>query len=726
MLQAKGRMDSANSNKQAVMSFFDELKRRNVFRVGIAYAIATWVLLQITEVVTPILGLPDWAPKLIFVILAVGFVPALIFAWAFELTPEGLKKEKDVDRSESITRHTGRKLDYIIIAVLGLAVSLLLVDRYTGQPVSDSQQMVKKSIAVLPFVNISSDKEQEYFSDGITEEILNALASVKELKVAGRTSSFAFKGQNQDLRRIGELLGVDHILEGSVRKSGTAVRITAQLVQVEDGFHMWSDTYDRELTDIFAIQDEIAAEILIQLKAQLFDEERLLLVSQRTDPEVYDLYLLAKQRLYSRTRQTIESAVELLDQAIAKDPDYAPVYAQHGIATLLLSDRGAYGTIPEAEAQKQGKRFIDRALEMNPQLAEAWAGLGLYHIGQPTEHEQAIDALAKALSINPNLIDASNWLQITLTLSGDPRGALQLLEQMTQRDPLYRPGFGNAVGAFDDFGQEDKAQALIDQFRSYDPNDAQLLSVDALHHFYYGRSAEGFRLAEQAYQLAPTDAVMHFRFTIGLLQTLQVERIAEEGLDFFKVDALDLLGRRDEAFELAFELSRDGYPWGLFRLYNRTDRSQELIDYLEERWPGLDAFAADYPHNQDGYGLMLEVALAYSRTGNTTRFDDALLLVENAMSHLSGQGINHSLFMVQNAKYLALAGDYDEAITQLEQAIDRGFRSYPLSATHTPMFEPLRDDSRFVAVQAVMLDNINVEREALGLEAIDPLNQFWH
>jgi len=328
-------MDSANSNKQAVMTFFDELKRRNVFRVGIAYAIATWVLLQITEVITPILGLPDWAPKLIFVILAVGFVPALIFAWAYELTPEGLKKEKDVDRSESITHHTGRKLDFAIIAVLVLAVGLLLADRYTGQPVSDSQQMVKKSIAVLPFVNISSDKEQEYFSDGITEEILNSLASVKELKVAGRTSSFAFKGQNQDLRRIGELLGVDHILEGSVRKSGTTVRITAQLIQVEDGFHLWSDTYDRELTDVFAIQDEIASEILIQLKAQLLDEERPVLVSRRTDPEVYDLYLLAKQRLYGRTRQTIELAVELLDQAIAKDPDYAPAFAQRGIATIF-------------------------------------------------------------------------------------------------------------------------------------------------------------------------------------------------------------------------------------------------------------------------------------------------------------------------------------------------------------------------------------------------------
>ncbi len=707
------------------MSFFKELKRRNVIRVAIAYVIVAWLLLQVADVVLNNIEAPDWVFQAILLLVAFGFPFALIFAWAFELTPEGLKKEKDIVRSESITHITGRKLDFIIITVLVLALGYFAYDKFLLQPVSDSQQMAKKSIALLPFVNISSDKEQEYFSDGITEEILNSLASVKELKVAGRTSSFAFKGQNQDLRRIGELLGVEHILEGSVRKAGTTVRITAQLVQVEDGFHLWSATYDRELTDVFAIQDEIATEILKQLKAQLLDEERQVLVSQRTDPEVYDLYLLAKQRLYGRTRPTIESAVELLDQAIAKDPDYTPAYAQRGIATMLLSDR-AYGTVPDAEAQKQGKRFIDAAVEMNPQLAEAWAGLGLYYIGQPTEHEQAIEALAKALSINPNLIDASNWLHNALVNSGDPRGALQLLELMTQRDPLYRPGFGNSVNAYNIFGQEDEAQALIDKYRSYDPNDPQLLSVDAMHHFYSGRSAEGFRLAEQAYQLRPTDAVIHFRFTIGLLQTLQVERIAEEGVDFLKIGALDLLGHRDEAFELALELAREGYIGALFALYNRADRSQELIDYLEERWPALDAFAADYPHDEFGYDLMAEVTLAYSRTGNTERFEDALLLVENAMSHLSGQGIDNYIFMHRNAKYLALAGEYDEAIIQLENAIERGFRSYAVSATFTPMFEPLRDDPRFVAAQDAMVDKANIERQALGLEPVDTLDQMWY
>ena len=734
------RLQTLKANQRPALSFFNELKRRNVFKVSIAYIVMAWLVMQVTDVILNNITAPEWVFRVVLLFLAIGLPFAVFFAWEFELTPEGLKREHEVDRSQSITTQTSRKLDFLIIGALVLALGYFSYDKFVwsvereaarieaaveeASAPADDVLVSDKSIAVLPFVNMSDDAGNEYFSDGISEEILNALAKVKNLKVAGRTSSFAFKGRNEDLRTIGEALGVSYILEGSVRKAGVQVRITAQLVKADDGFHLWSETYDRELTDIFAIQDEIANAILIQLRARLFDEEPQVLVSQRTDPEVYDLYLLAKQRLYGRTRLTIESAVELLDQAIAKDPDYAPAYAQRGIATFLLSDRN-YGTIPQAEAHVQGKRFIDAALEMDPQLAEAWAGLGLYHAERPSEHEQAIDALTKALSINPNLINASNWLQHALKASGDSRGALQLLEQMTQRDPLYRPGFGNAVRTFDDFGQEDKALALIDRFRKYDPNDPQLLQADARHHLYRGRAAEGLRLAEQAYQLAPTNSGIHSVFTYCLLMTGQVERIAEEGVDFFKVDALDMLGRRDEAFELAFKLSREGYPRNLFALYNRSDRSQELIDYLEERWPALDAFAADYPHDTYGYDVMADVALAYSRTGNTERFDDALLLVENAMSDLTGQGIDNWVFMAGNARYLVLAGQYDEALTQLEHAVDRGMQLYAPLATAGPMFAPLRDDPRFIAIEAVMVDNINVDREALGLEPIDPLNQFW-
>ena len=233
---------------------FEELKRRNVFKVGTAYVVLAWLLAQFTDVFLEPFGAPDWVIKTILLVLLGGFPLALFFAWAFEMTPEGIKKEKDVDRTQSITHETGQKLNLAIIFILLLALGYFAFDKFALAPQRDAERVrvtetaqvesvrvepTKKSIAVLPFVNMSDDASNEYFSDGISEEILNSLARVKDLKVAGRTSSFAFKGQNQDLRQIGDALGVNHILEGSVRKAGTTVRITAQLIQVDDGFHLW-------------------------------------------------------------------------------------------------------------------------------------------------------------------------------------------------------------------------------------------------------------------------------------------------------------------------------------------------------------------------------------------------------------------------------------------------------------------------------------------------------
>ncbi|MCZ6810108.1 MAG: adenylyl cyclase, partial [Proteobacteria bacterium] len=253
-------------------SLFNELKRRNVFRVALVYIVAAWLLLQVADVVLNNIESPNWVFQTILLLVTLGFPFAVIFAWAFELTPEGLKKEKDVDRSQSITQVTGRKLDFTIIAVLVLALGYFAYDKFridsgqgetlatasTQAEESSETDTPEMSIAVLPFVNMSSDPEQEFFSDGISEELLNMLAQFPGLRVAARTSSFQFKGTNQDIAKIADTLNVAHILEGSVRKSGTKLRITAQLIKAADGFHLWSHSYDRELDDIFAVQDEIA------------------------------------------------------------------------------------------------------------------------------------------------------------------------------------------------------------------------------------------------------------------------------------------------------------------------------------------------------------------------------------------------------------------------------------------------------------------------------------
>jgi TolB-like protein len=283
-----------------VMSLIKELKRRNVFRVAIAYGVAAWLLLQITDVLVPMLNLPDSAGRFVLLLIVIGFIPALIFAWAYEMTPEGIKREKDIDRNESITPNTGKKLDRIIISGLVLVIVGMGVERiwFAGQDtpapstaeseaVSDAENVSvttsadeskpQESVAVLPFASMSSGEDDGYFADGLTEEILNSLAALPELLVTARTSSFHFKGQNLPVQEIAATLGVDHIVEGSVRRSGERVRITAQLIRANDGFHLWSDTYDRTLEDIFAVQEDIASRIAETLDVVLNDDRRELM-----------------------------------------------------------------------------------------------------------------------------------------------------------------------------------------------------------------------------------------------------------------------------------------------------------------------------------------------------------------------------------------------------------------------------------------------------------------
>ena len=274
------------------MGFVAELKRRNVIRVAVAYLVFAWLVMQVLDVVGPVLDLPRGGSRIVLVLLILGFLGVLVFSWVYELTPDGLRRESEIDRGASITQVTARKLDVAVIALLVLSLGVFALDRYSprreasatqepvrkapapaassvASPVAVFPASTAKSIAVLPFVNMSPDPEQVYFSDGISEELLNALVKLPGLKVAGRTSSFAFRDKTDDLRKIGKSLGVGHILEGSVRKQGMRIRITAQLVKADDGFHLWSETYDRDAGDIFALQDEITAAIIEALKVKL-------------------------------------------------------------------------------------------------------------------------------------------------------------------------------------------------------------------------------------------------------------------------------------------------------------------------------------------------------------------------------------------------------------------------------------------------------------------------
>ena len=430
------------------MSFFKELKRRNVFRVGIAYTVATWLLIQVTDTVFPRIGLPDSAVTLVIALLVIGFIPALIFAWAFEMTPEGIKREKDVDRTQSITPTTGRKLDRMIIGILAIAVAYLLLDKLVLQspppaPTEIAQSALSEpesgeassqSIAVLPFVNMSADVENEYFSDGISEELLNVLVKVSTLHVASRTSAFAYKGKDLPISQIASELKVDNVLEGSVRKAGNRVRITAQLIDAKTDRHIWSETYERELVDIFDIQEEISNNIVDALKVALnVDETAALARAQHPtqNAEAYELYLQGRYAWRQRREENIRKSIELFEQAIALDPTFARAHEALASAWAILP---VWSTVDNEQSMQQAKPAAVRALQLDATLPEARAVLAEAAFD---EHEWAT-ALAEyeqAIKDNPRNPTLHQWLGEALTHMGFLSNGLEELQIAFELDP---------------------------------------------------------------------------------------------------------------------------------------------------------------------------------------------------------------------------------------------------------------------------------------------------
>jgi TolB-like protein len=428
------------------MSFFNELKRRNVFRVGIAYAVTAWLLIQVSDILLDSIGAPPWVLQTLFVVLAVGFVIALFFAWAFELTPEGVKRESEVDRSQSITHVTGQKLNYTIIALLALALGYFAWDKFVVQPgrtasepgVADTAEVAPAeethAIAVLPFVNMSEDASNEYFSDGLTEEVLNILAKIKEVRVAGRTSSFAFKGKDDDLRTIGEKLNVQSILEGSVRKdeARNRVRITAQLVDVKDGYHLWSETYDRDLNDIFAIQEEIARKVADALKVTLLGEDEARIAAQAvTDLSAYDLYLRGLEQLNKFSFSALNEARTIFTQAIEQDPNYVP--AQLKLAQSLL-DLAFTGAISNDEAVEVARPLLTSILEKDTANAEAHVLMARV-MGVVRDDSGMQQELQLALDSDPRNVEALKVTGRFIFFNGDVDKGREYVEEAERIDP---------------------------------------------------------------------------------------------------------------------------------------------------------------------------------------------------------------------------------------------------------------------------------------------------
>ena len=464
------------------MSFFTELKRRNVFRVGIAYLIGSWLLAQIAELLLDTFKAPEWTMQFIVVVLLIGFPIALFFAWAFELTPDGVKRESEVDRSQSIRQQTGNKLDRGIIVVLVIALAYFVwesrfavktekgSDPFSQQAAVQSTETsgekaptpvktditgpaLSQSVAVLPFVNMSSDPEQEYFSDGITEEIINALVKIPGLSVPARTSVFGFKGQQGDVRKIGEQLSVAHVLEGSIRSQGNQVRITAQLIKVDDGFHLWSETYDRKLDNIFVVQEEIAKAISTVLTGEL-GLDVVTVPNKTRNMAAYDIYLQGRALIRARSRE----AVEVMKQATTADPDFAPAWAA---LALAYQYSGYYSG--DKNYQDLALTTARYALSLDPENVDALTAMAAA-LRDTWQWAEADQYFMTALAIDPQSSELLEDYAEFLCMVGRWEECLEIAERGYAIDPLLTPLADVYVSALTHDGRYQEALSIIENF----------------------------------------------------------------------------------------------------------------------------------------------------------------------------------------------------------------------------------------------------------------------
>jgi TolB-like protein len=410
-------------------NFFAELKRRNVYKVAIAYAVVAWLLMQVASQIFPLFEIPNWAVRLVVLLLIIGFPVALILAWAFELTPQGLKRTEFADELPKKSPHS-RAWIYVVVIAGAISVSLFFLGRYTSS--KQGAELPAKSIAVLPFVNMSSDRENEYFVDGLTEEILNRIAQINELKVPGRTSCFAFKDKNADLRQVGLSLGVAHILEGSVRKSGDRLRITAELVRTLDGYNLWSQSFDRKLDDVFAIQEEIARSIAEALSVQL----KVASVGQAERPtqdmRAYDDYLKARTLITQRSPTNMRSAIPLLEAAVQRDPAFAKAWAALAQAHAFAS---YYLPIDTTESLQNAENAARKALALDASLAAAHSALA--DVLRDRYHWSEAEAeYRRALELSPGEAETHHQYAQMLLSVGHTDSALEHAERACELDPL--------------------------------------------------------------------------------------------------------------------------------------------------------------------------------------------------------------------------------------------------------------------------------------------------
>jgi len=597
------------------MSLFEELKRRNVIKVAVLYVIAAWLILQVADVLSSLLPVPEWTGSLVFIFLALGFPLVLIFSWVYELTPEGVKREREVERDESITHVTGRKINILIIVMLALAIGVVVLDRLmpreapvvetvaveeTAEPaaVEPAELAAAKfappdrSIAVLPFADMSPDKDQEYLSDGLSEELLNLLAKVPELRVASRTSAFSFKGKEVKIADVASELNVGHVLEGSVRKAGNRVRITAQLIDATHDVHLWSETWDRTLDDVFAIQDEIAANVVSELKVALLGDAPSI---EETKPEAYNLYLQARHLQRQGSGESMQKSIEMFREVLEMDPDYAPAWI--GISTAY-TNLASYGVLPRDEAYGKARDAAEKAIAIDPDSGQAYSVLAWNYDNYLGDPQTAARYYEKAYALAPNDDKVLNGVATFLSHISRRQEAIDIYRRLAEKDPLNAAAFNNLAVSYLNTKDFAAATASLDKALTISPNMLLARIYRAFVNYPNGDL--------EAYLSA-------------------FDKLSEDsGTDFFRdisqATAYPEMGREAEgaaAMARAEEEYPEGWAYVIATVHARRGRNDEAFEWLERAYeedgpPALtgaeDDFMLDTLHDDPRWRPLMEKA----------------------------------------------------------------------------------------------------------------------
>jgi TolB-like protein/Flp pilus assembly protein TadD len=714
------------------MSLIAELKRRNVFRVGVAYVICAWVIAQVADLVLDNIEAPDWVMQAIMLILAIGLPLALILAWAFELTPEGIKREAEVDRAESITHVTGRKLDFAIIGLLALAVVFMFVDNYILEAEPEQAEVVaeqvpaaevverERSIAVLPFANISPDPDDAYFADGIHDEVLAQISKIRDLKVISRTSVIGYgEGNRPPLPEIAAALGVANILEGSVRLAGNQVRITTQLIEARSDAHLWTETYDRELTatNIFSIQSDVAKTVADELQATLSPEEQDRLVAVSTENlAAYEAYLLGKQRMAKSSSVAVEEAIVYFEKAVELDPGFALAYV--GLAKAYVNNVYFLG-LPPNEMYTKAEDLIERALELDDQLGEAYAVLGWIQ-GERKNYEDAEVKYRRALELNPNSAFTYSKYAGVIQELGQFKEALTLYKKAVELDPLSAGMFLQVGHSLVALGRFDEGLAWHEKALDVDPALSIVHWTLAIHYWLTsGEYEEAIRWFRKAISSDPGDP-FHPAHLGRLFMDLGDSEKAEYWVHRSIETRSDSLGsnnamlllhlyQRDEAAGLEYGRKSLTITQSFFFQIDavelladhevRAGHYSEARDLYAERYPEL--LNEDFPKiGNRNYRAAIDLALILSNTGEQQRADrlleDSLQYIQRIprLGYYFGYGI-------ADVRIYSLQDEKQKALSALRQAIDEGWRSlwwYYLK--YDPTLESLHDEPEFQAMIA--------------------------